>query len=186
MQLQKCWSQSLTALRHPTAQISTYFTPWNAIAPILVSQLCSKSYCSVQLTFQPDQQRILALTLVVHRRPYRGPQEHTLLGQMLTFLKLDSASVGFSRYTWKFISKAMGSQILVFQHDSGFWLVFKACHDKPMCTLLTCSMCVLMFGSKCGWGLGEGSNFQLVRWPWVLRHFQAAGAVWLKLLLKVA
>jgi len=34
-------------------------------------------------------------------------------------------------------------------------------------------------GVRVGGALGEGSNFQLVRGPqnWVLRHFQAEGAV---------
>ena len=45
----------------------------------------------------------------------------------------------------------------------------------------------LLMTSECVWALGEDSNFQLVRgpWNWVLRHFQAEGAVWPKLLLKV-
>jgi len=27
--------------------------------------------------------------------------------------------------------------------------------------VLTCSVCVMVMESECGWGLGEGSNFQL-------------------------
>ena len=49
---------------------------------------------------------------------------------------------------------------------------FNACHDKSMGSFLTCSVCLLMMGSECVWGLVEGSNFQLVRGP-LLRHFQA-------------
>ena len=58
---------------------------------------------------------------------------------------------------------------------------------KSIRSFLTCSVCLLMVGSECVWGLGEGSNFQLVRGPqnWVLGHFQAEGVVWPKFLLKV-
>ena len=42
---------------------------------------------------------------------------------------------------------------------------FNACHDKSIRSFLTCSVCLLMMGSECVWGLGEGSNFQLVRGP---------------------
>jgi len=53
-----------------------------------------------------------------------------------------------------------------------------------MCGVLTCS--AVGDGSKCGWGLGESSHFQLVKWPQnsVLMHFQAEGAVGPKLSLK--
>ena len=37
---------------------------------------------------------------------------------------------------------------------------FNACH-KSIRSFLTCSVCLLMVGSECVWGLGEGSNFQL-------------------------
>jgi len=44
-----------------------------------------------------------------------------------------------------------------------------------------------MMGSGCVWAFGEGSNFQLARGPQILsfKAFQAEGAVWSKLLLKV-
>ena len=42
---------------------------------------------------------------------------------------------------------------------------FNACHDKSIRSFLTCSVCLLMVGSECVWGLGEGSNFQLIRGP---------------------
>jgi len=32
-----------------------------------------------------------------------------------------------------------------------------------LCSFLTCSVCLLVMGSGCVWGLGEGSTFQLVR-----------------------
>jgi len=32
-------------------------------------------------------------------------------------------------------------------------------------SFLACSVCVLTMGSQCRWGLGEGSNLQLVRGP---------------------
>ena len=38
---------------------------------------------------------------------------------------------------------------------------FNACHDKSIPSFLTCSVCLLVVGSECVWGLGEGSNFQL-------------------------
>jgi len=53
-----------------------------------------------------------------------------------------------------------------------------------MRSFLTCAVCLLMMGSQYVWALGEGSNIQLVRGPQKLR-FEAAGAVWPKLLLKV-
>ena len=51
-----------------------------------------------------------------------------------------------------------------------------------MGSFLTCSVSLLMMRSECVWAFGEGSNFQSVRGPqnWVLRHFQAEGAVWPK------
>ena len=57
---------------------------------------------------------------------------------------------------------------------------------NPYIVFLTCSV-LLMMRSEFVWAFGEGSNFQLVREPqnWILRHFQAEGAVWAKLLLRV-
>jgi len=42
-----------------------------------------------------------------------------------------------------------------------------------------CEFIDLMMGSECMWGLGEGSNFQLVRDPqnYVLGHIQTEGAI---------
>jgi len=37
--------------------------------------------------------------------------------------------------------------------------------DKCTCSFLTCSLCLLVMGSESVWGLGEGSNFQFVKWP---------------------
>ena len=36
---------------------------------------------------------------------------------------------------------------------------------NPSVVFLACFVCVLMMGSDCGWGLGEGSNFQFSRGP---------------------
>ena len=57
---------------------------------------------------------------------------------------------------------------------------------NPYIVFLTCSV-LLMMKSEFVWAFGEGSNFQLVRGPQngVLRNFQAEGAVWPKLLLRV-
>ena len=55
-------------------------------------------------------------------------------GGRLTFLKLGSASVGFSGCV------GIGSQIFAIQ--------FNACHDKSICGLLTCFVCLLMMGSE--------------------------------------
>jgi len=55
----------------------------------------------------------------------------------------------------------------------------------PYIVFLTCFVCLLMMGSECApW---RGFKFS-VRGPqiWVLRYFQAEGAVWPKPLLKVA
>ena len=73
-------------------------------------------------------------------------------GGRLTFLKLDSTSAGFGGCVWKFFES----------QDS--WEV-SAYHDKSTSNSLTCSVCLLMMGSECVGGLGEGSNFQLVRGP---------------------
>ena len=59
-------------------------------------------------------------------------------------------------------------QILAFQCGREFLTYtneFNACHDKSIRSFLTCSVCLLMVGSECVGGLGEGSNFQLVRGP---------------------
>ena len=36
---------------------------------------------------------------------------------------------------------------------------------NPSVVFLACFVCVLMMGSECGWGLGEGSNCQFSRGP---------------------
>ena len=36
-----------------------------------------------------------------------------------------------------------------------------ACHDKIHVQFLNCCLCLVVMGSECGWGLEQGSNFQL-------------------------
>ena len=62
-----------------------------------------------------------------------------------------------------FFFENLGSQILVFQCDSVSLTPMYAMIN-PYIVFLTCFVCV-DDGAKCGWGLGEGPNFQLVRWP---------------------
>ena len=64
--------------------------------------------------------------------------------------------------------ESQDSQILAFQCGREFLTCnteFNACHDKSIRSFLTPPVCLLMMGSECVWGLGEGSNFQLVRGP---------------------
>ena len=56
-------------------------------------------------------------------------------------------------------TRTRGGEILTYNTE------LNACHDKSICSFLTCSVCLLMVGSECVWGLGEGLNFQLVRGP---------------------
>jgi len=51
-----------------------------------------------------------------------------------------------------------------------------AYHDNSIDSFVISSVCLLMMGSKCGWGLEEGSKFQLVV-GLIIGHFQAEGAV---------
>ena len=65
----------------------------------------------------------------------------------------------------EFYLKAMMAKSLLFREFLTYTNEFNACRDKSIRRFLTCSVCLLMVGSECVWGLGEGSNFQLVRGP---------------------
>ena len=87
--------------------------------------------------------------------------------------KADLSEMGldFSQFWWvclEFCLKArIAKSIHAFQCDRVLTnsTEFIACHDKSIRNFLTCSVCLLMVGSECVWGLGEDSNFQLVRGP---------------------
>jgi len=72
-------------------------------------------------------------------------------GGRLTFLKKGSASADFGGCVWIHANKSK----LYHTEKQGFGYpgLRKKKHDKSICSFLTCSVCLLMMGSKCAQAL---------------------------------
>ena len=105
-------------------------------------------------------------------------------GGCLTFLKLGSTSAGFGGCVWNFFLKVRIAKSLLLQCVREFWPVaWRSVHtmiNRYVDFWPVLCVCCWWGQNVCGplWGLGEDSNFQLVRGPqnWVLGHLQAEEA----------